>query len=140
MGKAKPMVSPRGSWRILYVSDPSSIATNLFPDPVAAEDLRAWVDMLADSEVDVFNQEVYSQGWTAYWRTDRFEYDRRAQHARFLSMFQRGEQPLQVLIDQSHKRGMAFVARFRMNDNHGFQALQQGSVLPASSSPIPSEH
>lgn len=126
-GEADPQsVRPRGRHRILYVSDPSSIATNLFPDPVREEDLRHWVDMLADSDVDMFDQEVYSQGWTAYWRSDKFEYDRRLQHRRFTPLLDAGVQPLSVLIDQAHKRGMSFIAGFRVNDNHGYVAKQQG--------------
>jgi hypothetical protein len=82
--------------------------------------------MLAESGVDIFDQEVYSQGWTAYWRSPKFEYDRRLQHKRFVPMLDAGVQPLKVLIDQTHKRGMIFVAGFRINDNHGFQAKQQG--------------
>ena len=31
---------PRGTARILYVSNPSSIARKLLPDPVREEDLR----------------------------------------------------------------------------------------------------
>ena len=119
-------VAPRGTARLLYVSDPSSIAINMFPDPVREEDLRRWVDLLADSGVDIFDQEVYSQGWTAYWRSPKFEYDRRVQHRRFLPLIDAGIQPLKVLIDQTRKRGMTFVAGIRMNDNHGFQAKQQG--------------
>lgn len=113
-------VSPRGKDRILYVSDPSSIATNLFPDPVREPDLRRWVDMLADSGVDMFDQEVYSQGWAVYWQSERIQYDQRPQHQRFLPMLKTGQQPLEVLIDQSHRRGMTFVAGFRINDDHNF--------------------
>jgi len=119
-------ITPRGAVRILYVSDPSSIAINLFPDPVREEDLRQWVDMLADNGVDMFDQEVYSQGWTAYWQSEKFEYDQRLQHRRFIPLLKTGIQPLNVLIDQSHKRGLSFIAGFRMNDNHGFQAKKQG--------------
>ncbi len=125
------VMRPRGTCRILYVSDPSSIATNLLPDPVETDDLRRWVDLLADNEVDIFDQEVYSQGWTAYWRSDHYEYDRRIQHKRFQPMFDRGQQPLDVLIDQSHQRGMRFVAGFRVNDNHAHQARDQGVGIAA---------
>jgi uncharacterized lipoprotein YddW (UPF0748 family) len=111
-----PAPQPR---RVIYVSDPSSIATNLFPDPARPEGLRRWVDMLADSGVDTFNQEVYNQCWTTYWRSGRFEYDPRPQHRRFLPMLEKGTQPLGVLIEQSHQRGLTFLAGFRMNDNHG---------------------
>ena len=112
-------MAPRGTRRIHFISDPSSIAVGLLPDPVEADDLRRWVDMLADSGVDIFQQDAYHKGCTVYWRSDQFQYDPRRQHRRFLPMLDAGIQPLQVLLDQSHKRGMAFVAGFRMNDNHG---------------------
>jgi len=112
-------MAPRGTRRIHFVSDPSSIAVGLLPDPVEADDLRRWVDMLAGSGVDIFQQDAYHKGCTVYWRSDQFQYDPRRQHRRFLPMLDAGIQPLQVLLDQSHKRGMAFVAGFRMNDNHG---------------------
>jgi len=117
---------PRGTARILYVSDPSSIARKLLPDPVREEDLRRWVDIVADSGVDIFDQEVFSMGWTVYWQSDRYEYDRRPQHRRFLSLLDAGIQPLEILIDQAHRRGMRFVAGLRVNDNHGHQAREQG--------------
>ena len=44
METAKRQKGPRGSERILYVSDPSSIARKLLPDPVREEDLRNWVE------------------------------------------------------------------------------------------------
>jgi len=50
--------------RLYYISDPSSIATNLLPDPVRESDLRSWIDTVADAGVSTFCQEVFSQGWT----------------------------------------------------------------------------
>lgn len=46
-GQAQPAgkAAPRGQRRVLYVSDPSSIANNLYPDLVREQDLRRWVDM-----------------------------------------------------------------------------------------------
>ncbi|MBM3802404.1 MAG: hypothetical protein FJW26_08875 [Acidimicrobiia bacterium] len=118
--------SPRGSRRIVYVSDPSSIARRYLPDPVSEADLRNWVDELAKAEVDTFVQEAYTQGWTTYWRCERFEYDQRPQHRRFLPLLNAGTQPLEVLVDQSHRRGMEFLAGIRVNDNHGHISLKQG--------------
>jgi len=115
-----------GGCQVLYVSDPSTIARTLLPDPVREEDLRRWVDMLADSGVDVFDQEVFSQGWTVYWQSDTYEYDQRPQHRRFLPMLETGVQPLDVLVDQAHRRGMGFVAGFRINDGHAGHNRKQG--------------
>ena len=126
METAKRQKGPRGSERILYVSDPSSIARKLLPDPVREEDLRNWVDMVAASEVDLFGQEVFSMGWTTYWRSATYEYDQRPQHRRFLPLIEAGLEPLEILIDQTHRRGMRFVAGIRVNDNHAHQAREQG--------------
>ena len=110
--------APRGEHRILYVSDPSTISRLVLPDPVREEDLRRWVDMVADSGVDTFDQEVFSQGWTVYWKSEKYEYDRRPQHRHFLPLIEAGTMPVEILIDQSRRRGMRFIAGFRMNDGH----------------------
>lgn len=123
--------TPRGKQRILYVSDPSTIARKHLPDPVQAEDLRGWVDMVADSGVDLFGQEIFSQGWTAYWRSAAYDYDQRPQHRRFLPMLDAGKQPLEILIDQAHTRGMEFIGGFRINDGHAYQARAAGVGIAA---------
>jgi len=128
-GRATPglgQYSPRGARRIVYVSDPSSIASRYLPDPVAVTDLQDWIDRLAVSEVDCFVQEAYTQGWTTYWRVADFEYDARPQHRRFLPLLNQGIQPLEVLLDHCHQRGMEFLAGIRMNDNHGHVSTRQG--------------
>ena len=119
-------LSPRGSRRILYVSDPSSIARRYLPDPVSEQDLRKWVDTLAAARVDLFIQEAYTQGWTTYWRSPRFDYDARPQHRRFLPLLDRGKQPLEILLDQCRRRRMTFLAGIRVNDNHGHVSIRQG--------------
>ncbi len=68
VGQAEVPIAPRGTRRIHFVSDPSSIAVGLLPDPVEADDLRRWVDMLADSGVDILQQDAYHKGCTIYWR------------------------------------------------------------------------
>ena len=119
-------LSPRGSRRILYVSDPSSIARRHLPDPVSEQDLRTWVDTLAAARVDLFIQEAYTQGWTTYWRSPRFDYDARPQHRRFLPLLDQGKQPLGILLDQCRRRRMTFLAGLRVNDNHGHVSIRQG--------------
>ncbi len=119
VGDADTATIPRGTRRIHFVSDPSSITANVLPDPVAVDDLKRLVDMIADSGADSFQQDVYNKGCTVYWRSDEFQYDQRQQHRRFLPMLEAGTQPLQVLLEHSHRRGMAFTAGFRMNDTHG---------------------
>lgn len=123
---------PRGKRRILLISDPSSIARRYLPDPTEESDLCNWIDDVADAGVDLFVQEAYTQGWTTYWRSNRFEYDARPQHSRFLPLLDRGIQPLEVLLKQSRIRGMEFLAGIRMNDNHGHISTTQGVGAGAS--------
>lgn len=122
MTRRHKMPSPPTPPRLLYVSDPSGIASSVLPDPVEPDDLRRWVDMLADGGVDTLAQDSYSQGMTVYWRSDRFQYDLREQHQRFVPMLEAGDQPVQVLIDRCHQRGMAFIGGARMNDTHDYPA------------------
>lgn len=128
-----PVFEPRGERRLIYTSDPSNLAfyqvgrqvahmpeaATAKADPARREDLIRWVDDLAHHGVDTYAQAIYSQGWTLLYRSDRFEYDARPQHQRFISMLDSGIIPLEVLIDQTHNRGMEFIAKFRMNDRHG---------------------
>ena len=128
-----PTFEPRGERRLIYTSDPSNLAfyqvgqqvahtsdaTTARNDPARQEDLVEWVDSLAHHGMDTYAQAIYSQGWTVFFRSDRFEYDARPQHQRFVSMMDAGIIPLEVLIEQTHKRGMEFIAKFRMNDRHG---------------------
>ena len=120
MTRREQMPLPPITRRLLYVSDPSGIASSILPDPVEPDDLRRWVDMLAEGGVDTFVQDVYNQGFTVYWRSNRFQYDLREQHRRFLPMLEAGAQPLQVLLDRCRERGMTFLGGFRMNDTHDF--------------------
>ena len=128
-----PTFEPRGERRLIYTSDPSNLAfyqvgqqvahipdaETARNDPARSEDLVEWVDALAHHGVDSYAQAIYAQGWTVFFRSDRFEYDARPQHQRFVSMMDAGITPLEVLIEQTHKRNMEFVAKFRMNDRHG---------------------
>ena len=75
------------------------------PDPVTEADLRLWANDLADAGADIFVQEAYTQGWTTYWRTDRYAYDARPQHERFLPLLDASLQPLQILLEESHEGG-----------------------------------
>ena len=111
---------------VIYVSDPSSIASRYLPDPVTEASLREWIDDVAAAGIDLFIQEAYSQGWTTYWRTEGFDYDARPQHRRFLPLLDDGRQPLGILLDQCSRRGIRFGAGFRMNDNHGAVSTAQG--------------
>ena len=128
---------PNGKWRIIYVNDPSNMANYDFDPghprplitshPAKSEELRRVVDCVAANQADVFIQEVYNGGWTMFFRSDRFEYDARPQHRRFIPMMDEGIMPLQVLMDQARKHGMGFLAGFRMNDSHG--APDQGAMF-----------
>ena len=124
-------------WRLIYVSDPSSMTNYDFDpgharplittQPTTVEELRQVVDNIALSGADTLIQEVYNAAWTMYFRSERFEYDARPQHRRFIPLMDEGTMPLQVLLEQARARGMHFMAGFRMNDSHG--APDQGGMF-----------
>lgn len=111
---------PRGIRRVIYVSDPSN-TTAFYSDPAAQpKEARAWVRALAvEGGADTYVQEIFSEAMTIFWRTDKCPYDVRYWHQRFVPMMDNGLMPIEVLIDESHKQGMEFIAGFRMNDRHG---------------------
>ena len=140
MNEKEPDVLGRTDRRLLYVSDPSSLAKNYLPDPVEADDLRRLINMMADSGVDMYCQEVYSQCWTEYWRSEQYPYDQREQHRRFLRMLDEGVQPLDILIDESRKRDMLLIAGFRVNDGHGYRDLSQTAGITVAIEEVIKEH
>ena len=124
-------------WRLIYVSDPSSMTNYDFDpgharplittQPTTVEELRRVVDNIALSGADTLIQEVYNAAWTMFFRSERFEYDARPQHRRFIPLMDEGTMPLQVLLERARERGMGFMAGFRMNDSHG--APDQGGMF-----------
>ena len=122
-----PNVTPRGEHRVLYVSDPSTVAKTHLPDPATEADIRRWIDLVADSGVDLFDQEIWSQGWTAWWRSENYQYDQRRQHRRFRDLLDAGTQPLDIVIDQCRQHGMKIIGGFRMNDGHAYSSARAGT-------------
>ena len=124
-------------WRLIYVSDPSSMTNYDFDpghprplittQPTTVEELRRVADNIALSGADTLIQEVYNAAWTMFFRSERFEYDARPQHRRFIPLMDQGIMPLQVLLERARQRGMGFMAGFRMNDSHG--APDQGGMF-----------
>ena len=116
-------LSPRGSRRVIYNSDPSN-TTRFLSEPAARpEELREVVRNYArEGAIDTLVQEVYGQGWTKFWHTELCTYDQRPQHQRLVPMMDEGVMPIEVYIDECHRQGMTFLAGFRMNDRHGHNA------------------
>ena len=89
--QALPILEPRGERKLIYTSDPSNLAfyqvgrqvdhmtdaATARNDPARPEDLVQWVDDLAHHDIDTYAQAIYAQGWTVFFRSDRFEYDAR---------------------------------------------------------------
>ena len=116
-------VKPGGGIRLLFVADLSSHAREPFVgDPATPEEIRRLVDHFALSGADALGQEVFGQGWVLHFRSDTYEYDQRPQHRRWMSMLDRGINPIEVFSDQAHQRGMKFIAGARFGDDHGAPA------------------
>lgn len=107
---------------LIYVSDPSN-TTGRMSDPARPEELREIVRTYDEQGgVDVLVQEICHQGWTQFWRSAVCGYDARPQHQRLIPMMDDGVIPVEVFVDECHRRGMTFLAGFRMNDRHGHNA------------------
>ena len=112
--------NPRGTRRVIYASDLSNTTSQLSESGATSEELRLIVRNYAkEGAIDTLVQEVWHQGWSSFWRTDKCPYDSRFQHQRLVPMMDAGVMPIEVYIDECHKQNMEFIAGFRMNDRHG---------------------
>ena len=113
-------LTPRGTRRVIYNSDPSNTTCHLSEPEAQPDELRQIVRNYArEGNIDTLVQEVFAEAMTIFWRTDKCSYDIRPQHERLIPMMDNGLMPIEVYIDECHKQGMEFIAGFRMNDRHG---------------------
>ena len=113
-------LTPRGTRRVIYNSDPSNTTSHLSEPAAQPEELRQVVrNYASEGNIDTLVQEIWHQCWTEFWRTDKCPYDTRGQHQRLVSMMDEGIMPVEIYIDECHKQNMEFIAGFRMNDRHG---------------------
>ena len=113
-----------GRRKLLYYNDSRHTYMYSYDPPMTLEEARMPVDEVAGTEVDTF---VYGSGagpavmhdtevgeiWGS--RTEKFgsAWAWRA-HENVMSLIGRGIDPLNVLIDRAHEKGMAFFASLRM--------------------------
>lgn len=121
---------PGGPAAVLYASDTNNIGyyiltnhpndqltTQLGGSAHSAAELRMHLDALADNGVGIFAQCVFSKqgvGW--FWP----EHPDHAHRPSGLDAIESNDGlPIEIAIDQCHKRGMKFIAKLRMADRHG---------------------
>ena len=109
---------PHGTERIMYHADGGINVHNLW-DPFSADQLIRFVDDFADNGVDIFSQLTFAGGALKpglfvpehlqfkWWTNEKFR-----------NLIDSGVQPLQVMVDQAHRRGMKFFCKLRMSDWH----------------------
>jgi len=110
---------PRGDVRIVYTSDHANIGHYLMTNAPTAEELRRVIDVHASSGIDIFAQTVFQKhgvGW--FWPKHPDHEHWGGLNEAFDKIAEEGQPPLQVAIDQCHKRGVKFLATFRMADRH----------------------
>lgn len=106
---------PRGSIRILYASDHDNIRYILTDKPTP-EQLRRHIDDLANNGVDILAQNVFAKQGVGWFDPEHPDHAHRPGHVDPIDR-QQGP-PIKIAIDQCHKRGMMFLAKFRMADRH----------------------
>ena len=107
---------PRGDVRIVYASDHNNIPSYILTHQPTAAELRGVIDMLAASGVDILAQTVFQKkgvGW--FWPEHP---DHNHWNGGVDKIDQKEGLPIEIAIDQCHKRGMEFIAKFRMADRH----------------------
>ncbi len=113
---------PRGNTRIIYHADghPYEASIPLYPK---AEDLHEYVDNLAEAGIEVFSLMGFCGGEVT-WKSDLAE-TRGVHHPlneppryRVDQLWQQGVEPLDVYAKRCHEKGLKFLVKFRMNDNH----------------------
>jgi hypothetical protein len=113
-------LTPRGTRRVIYNSDLSNTTCHLSEPEAKPEELREVVRNYATAgAIDTLVQEIWHQGWSTFWRTDKCPYDSRLQHERLVPIMDTGIMPVEIYIDECHKQNIEFIAGFRMNDRHG---------------------
>ncbi|MCF7837792.1 MAG: family 10 glycosylhydrolase [Candidatus Marinimicrobia bacterium] len=127
----KAGADPRGlDRRVLYNSDCTNIFITARGHQVLRRgDLEAVIDELADTQVGVFVSNVVDR-WQCFYASQAFEwpaalpaggggYPTHMLVAESLrDLIAAGADPLRVMLDRAHARGLKFVASFRMNDMH----------------------
>jgi len=113
-------LKPRGTRRVIYNSDLSNTTSHMSEPAAKPEELRQVVRNYARAGgIDTLVQEIWHQGWSTFWRTDKCPYDSRPQHRRLVPIMDTGIMPVEIYIDECHRQQMEFLAGFRMNDRHG---------------------
>lgn len=111
--------APRPGDRLVYSHDSGIVAYQTW-DPFSPDQLRQVVDDLADVGVDIYVQLLFAGGLAkppGIWRP-RLEGVEFGETSRFQGLHEQGTQPLEILIDRAHERGVKFVAAVRMSDRH----------------------
>ena len=121
---------PRGDARILYASDNNNIGmyiltnhpndqltTNLGGSAHSALELRRHLNDLADNGVDLFAQCVFAKQGAAWFTPEHPDHAHRP--TGLDAIHGSDGEPIEIAIDQCHRRGMKFIAKFRMADRHG---------------------
>ena len=110
---------PRGDVRIVYTSDHANIGHYLMTNSPSAAELRRVMDVHAGNGIDIFAQTVFQKhgvGW--FWPETPDHEHWSGLNTAFDKIAKEGQSPIQVAVDQCHKRGVKFLAAFRMADRH----------------------
>ncbi len=110
---------PRGDVRIVYVSDLGSDMKSVLTENPTAAQLRAYVDTLAANGVDIYAQDVFSKQGVGWFEPEHPDHEPHTGKTPVTGIPPQDGPPIAIVVDQSHRSGMKFLAAFRMADRHG---------------------
>ncbi|MBH05484.1 MAG: hypothetical protein CMJ20_04100 [Phycisphaeraceae bacterium] len=119
----------RGNDRLIYFADTGLHAYNTW-EPVTADQFRQHMNDFADNGIDIYSQLTFSAGALKpglfvpdhpefkYWPNNKFQ-----------SLVESGVQPLEIMIDQAHKRGIKFFCKLRLTDWHRKRSIAESGFI-----------
>ena len=124
-----PQHTPRSEDRLIYFADTGLNAYNLW-EPVTVEQFARHMDDFADNGVDIYSQLTFAAGTLkpglfvpehpefAWWTNEKLR-----------PLIESGIQPLEVMIDRAHKRGMKFFCKLRLTDWHMLRSVEESGFI-----------
>lgn len=115
--------------RLIYFADTGLNAYNLW-DPVSVDQFARHMDDFADNGVDTYSQLTFAAGSLkpglfipkhpefSWWTNEKIR-----------PLIESGVQPLEVMIDQAHSRGMKFFCKLRLTDWHMLRSVEESGFI-----------
>ena len=120
---------PTNHDRLIYFADTGLHAYNV-KQPATADQFARHMDDMADNGIDIYSQLTFAAGALkpGLFMPEHpdFEY---WPNLKLQPLIDSGVQPLEVMIDQAHRRGMKFYCKLRLTDWHRLRSREENVFI-----------